>query len=761
MDSEYVGIYSKTGPVEVKCKTTISNTVVGMYHRKVLVVHRSLLSYFEAGAEKRNMKYVLSQERDIDMKRDFLLAPLGATKIIQAEDQLLILENEKSKNKNTVNFITSIKEPVPLQRITLKFTSRTERDTWMNAIIAECSQVYLEDLVSHDISCSENFIPVTHKRIWASILLGDEALRKAYIAPPGSDHIELMQFVVEALVDWIQKLLHIDVLLSYHSRIFVAMFSLLVQDTAARALFFILQPDPTFLADFYSLHEGAAHLNIDKGMDPAQRRVLEDCAIVVGFVDHVRKCVTSEEWRPFRRFLAVVNHPAFWTREGKVAEKELGGSHELTPRMELDWLRTINSLRAEFSWAMMERTLSNTPYLSFHFVREEISEIIDDKRVRKAVELMNRVPAAHRLMNFDADGSAKVNRPHFTVLLEYFRFREVWKIFYVNHHTENPFFDAVHMNLWAEISIANNMELKRLFVPQDVFPGNHTFAEVMCTYLGQTVNANLLNRFGIQTHAHANSDTTVKPTGKRSIFSNAFFWRSPNSTSESDVNASPSPNAKKIRTEHAAIDHFRKLMVDRLVLWTECLVGRNILTAADAPLFVTLLGFAAKDASMRAIFWLLLPAHGVLAQSRQPLTIANFTKTLLSTLSELADPSKSTPRFRSFLVVAEHPFSPRKIRVDDERPVESDESREEKEGKEPEERETMNQVLVSGAAFPSSVTWEEECAWMDKYSSALEKVSWAQLELLKQDTPYFALRILMCRYNKVRVDLQYIFILFL
>jgi hypothetical protein len=52
------------------------------------------------------------------------------------------------------------------------------------------------------------------------------------------------------------------------------------------------------------------------------------------------------------------------------------------------------------------------------------------------------------------------------------------------------------------------------------------------------------------------------------------------------------------------------------------------------------------------------------------------------------------------------------------------------------------------------MTWKDECAWMDEFppdDATSSQLSWQELELLKQDTPYFALRVLMRRYSMVQI----------
>ena len=83
----------------------------------------SLLSYFKKVDEIQAVV-----QRPIDKTRDFLLAPLGFTEILQVKEDLLVLVSRRKKviNKHTGE-ITVLRKPVGFQQLTLKFTSR---DDW-------------------------------------------------------------------------------------------------------------------------------------------------------------------------------------------------------------------------------------------------------------------------------------------------------------------------------------------------------------------------------------------------------------------------------------------------------------------------------------------------------------------------------------------------------------------------------------------------------------------------------------------------------
>lgn len=168
-----------------------------MYKSREIVVHPTLLSYYN---DADDIQKIVDDNRRIDQKHDFLLAPLGFTHITQVGEKFLILVSKSKKLKKNNN---KTKNSSVFQEITLLFNSRAEREEWMKIIIAECQKVYLKKFIDMNNN-GANFVTAANAEIWSAILLGDEALRNAYIAPAESDQFKVVQYLVNIVVQWVK-----------------------------------------------------------------------------------------------------------------------------------------------------------------------------------------------------------------------------------------------------------------------------------------------------------------------------------------------------------------------------------------------------------------------------------------------------------------------------------------------------------------------------------------------------------------------------
>jgi hypothetical protein len=292
--------------------------------------------------------------------------------------------------------------------------------------------------------------------------------------------------------------------------------------------------------------------------------------------------------------------------------------------------------------------------------------------------------------------------PHFRVLVEYFKFREVWKVFCsrrlarnVNHMQCTPFFEAVQKLIWSRISTDDPI-LRSIFLHTTVTatPGAASFADVLnMEMVVNNIDIQYLRSLDIHVGTHNTPRAHVSSSHRRSIYS------------------------------------FR----DRLVLWVERIVGTAELIPVHAPLFVNLLVAAAKSAVMRAVLWLILPAPGAFQEGAGttpggiPVVVDQFIESLLT----LANPASRLERFLSFLFVAEHPL---KGAV----------------------HTASAQRAVGVGTYAETMSWADEIVWMDKYPQQTWSLSWGELNLMRTDTPYFSLQVLLRRvHQETNTSLQY------
>ena len=688
-------VFRKRGKVEVKCERPKIPIFAGFKARE-LVLHSTLLSTYQKQTnipDNEHLKFIVDPNRALDDRtysiHNFLLAPLGFTEITQVGETQLVIVSKSNKSKNSdSNVIVTTKQSAVLQELTLKFLSREERDEWMKAIIAECDKNYLSGLLNSDNL--NGFLEAAHEEIWSAILLGDEALRKAYTAPLGSDFYELARIVIKTVIDWIKHLLGpniVELQPKQHKEIFTAFFSLMMQDTAARALLLLVRPDSLFLEDFQKdTAEGEYVFPDDKvpAKTAAEIKEVEIRATTLSFVDTVRlKVVQSPGWRKYRAFLSLVDHPA-WPAQPLQDDIELPGSvwwclrtaaapgaahddcpeKQASPRDELTWMNKRVSIGPnEFSWSMFKSGIGDSPYLSYFFITQEISESIDDMKVQNVLDLLKRLPPLFLSMTFTVDFVLKPLRQHFLSLEEYCKFRELWKVFY-HDHTDNPelienswkkdFFDEVHKQLWAHIIMS----------PEPLFLQITTF------------------------------------------FANAY--------------------------NPAATAAFRSLAVDRLVLWVQNIMGRTELSVTDVPIFVRLLTVTTSNPTVRAILWLVLPANDALPGRMAEVERIQYMEQFIESMVSQSDLRYRQRGFLSFLTMCEHPLA-RLVVI--------------------EPADTVSSASSGIAAVPLSITtiplsWREEMDWMAKYAHKGWLFSASELDLLQQFSPYFSLHILIRLYHE-------------
>jgi hypothetical protein len=682
-----------------------------------------MLTYFNNDPETdRQLKLVI--DRPKHHKYDFLLAPLGLTEIVQIEEDLLLLISKRRKvlDKSTGE-VKRLNVPVVYQEMTIKFASREDRDSWMEVIEAECKKVYLDGLIETSQYFRGKFVEAAHNEIWTHILLGDETLRRAYIAPAESDQWRLVNIILSVVIEWLQVLLGVRYLVPVHKKVFVELFSLMLQDPAVRALLILVRPNEEFLQAFKT-DRAAGDYALDKNTDTDAkvREVRNQVAATKCFIREIKDRVQSSTWKQYRSFLAIIDHPAM----PSIAESSAAGEADLrssgwglaalmsskkhssyTPPVdtsftdELAWcLRRAKSPTSEFTWEMMKNAVSDTPYLTYRFIKMEIEDKIDDERVRKVLELLERVPPLQRNQTFEVDSVAKRERKHFRALVEYVKFREVWKVFYENHMQCTPFFEAVHNLIWSRIASTDDPTLRSIFLHTTVTatPGAASFADVLNMEMvaNKIDNIQYLHRLDI----HLGTDNT--------------------------------PRAHKSNSHRRSTVFFRKLAMDRLVLWVERIVGTAELIPAHAPCFVNLLVAAAKSAVVRAVLWLILPARGVFQERADatrggiPVVVEQFIESLLT----LAKPASQLERFLSFLFVAEHPLKGAVRTASPQRAV------------------NPPNIAVGVDTYAVTMTWADEIVWMDKYPKQTWSLSWGELNLMRNDTPYFSLQVLLRRLHQ-------------
>ena len=373
-----------------------------------------------------DIQKIVDDNRRIDQKHDFLLAPLGFTHITQVGEKFLILVSKSKKLKKNNN---KTKKSTVFLEITLLFNSRAEREEWMKIIIAECQKVYLKKFIDMNNN-GANFV-TANAEIWSAILLGDEALRNAYIAPAESDQFKVVQYLVNIVVQWVKILVGSELLMKSHNAIFVSLFSLALQDTVARALLILWRPSREFLKDYKD--DTAAGTNpCDDSVDNAFQLIEREKRVVaLSFIEYVKMSVRDVRWEQFRKFLALVDHPSF------------------QPRFSQSLMHAVFISNNISSWTLFKNSMMYTPCPS----------CFENPIINQVLEVQKLLPPAVFSMSFNSSqGSFS------TPLNLYDDFKQRWELFHEDHATRDAFFDAVCMDIWLRITLNNDPGLCKLFI---------------------------------------------------------------------------------------------------------------------------------------------------------------------------------------------------------------------------------------------------------------------------------------------------------
>jgi hypothetical protein len=734
----------QTCAVQIKKTSTFRTS---SFKSKTLVVHPTLLSYYDES--KCSWDEMTNPSRKRVEKCDFLLAPLGFTEIVQVREEfLLVISKCKKVRHPKTNNVTELREPVVVQQFTIQFASRKERDAWMKIIISECDKRYLKGLISSKSYFSDDFLEAATMELWTAVFLGDEPLRKAYTARDGSHELTYVsEVILETVIKWLRVMLGVsDKFLMVHRKAFVAMWSLMLSDAAARAMFLLMRPTPDFLEQFTLAHaadvpntlssslsqrstttaapsptaaagEGEGGEEADRGgggdeaaattaLSAQQKKRLRDSNAALSFVEYVRSRVQAAEWKKFRTFLAVIDHPSMKLKEGSsaVSYEEVS----TTPKQEVDWLRSNPAPVFEMSWDLFETALSDSPYLSYFYVKMEIEEVIDDIKIRKVRALLEKVPPEHIQMSFVAENSRVRLRQHFLALIDYSKFYELWKYFLPERgaeqggggadrpgtetDAETRFFDAVHMNIWSRIASTDDPGLRKLFLPETIATTAADFADSLGSELAVTGNSQLLHDLKI-----------------------AF---------DRPVSLDASASARLLSENVESFRYFQKMVLDRLMSWVKRIVSQTVLREEDAPIYVLFLVASLRSPSVRSVLWLTEPASAsVINDFTGETSKFEACSQFLALLEKQVDPKNAYDRFLSFLIVVEHPLAAVYFK-----------------------QNQGSTVFNRADAALKSSQWCDEIDWLKKFS---DKDPWQfsakQLMSLVNNSPYFTLQLLSSR----------------
>lgn len=366
----------------------------------------------------------------------------------------------------------------------------------------------------------------------------------------------------------------------------------------------MFKPDVNFLAVYkqdsaagvYDPRIEAMNLRSD------QVSALENNVVCLNFIEFFRQRMRSADWKPFRSFLLVIGHECMPTA---------GAEIEVPASVELAWLQKWTQ-PTEVSWYQAKNGLQHSPYLSFFVLKQKVYTL-DDLEIKDALHLMGKLPQDQILMHFEADDVSRPYRPHFRVLQNFCKFREILKRA-MGNNLSSDCWDAVHDEIWNRISEREEPYLSEIFLPSGISSTSKV------PNFASALHGDFLGSF------------------------KADQWASFDIKVESDT--------KPIIDDASTVVSYFKHFFERLISWT-LTITRRAFCVDDAPIFVDLLVSAAKSSLTRAVFWLVLPDRAGSTDACDPATFLNVFLRLLENMIQL---SSRAEQFLSFLVMCEHPL---------------------------------------------------------------------------------------------------------
>lgn len=614
----------------------------------IVNLSRSKFSKFLHGNEEREIHLLPTRLRILNREDQtveyFLLGPLGFTEIMQRNKMgLKILSyGEKKADRSDLS----------VKKLSLTFKSREDREMWLNLIISECSNNYFEDLIKMEGNCTRKFIRLVNDEIWKAVLSdGNETLRCAIAACPGTHHIELIRMIVAIVVDWMKYFLLLDFLDYYHSECFVAFFCVLLQDKALRAVLTLIRPGQRFVHDFIGTDIPSCDESNNKISVAQQKNIW----CVSAFTRFLEETMSEEKWLKIGVFLHIVEHPA---ANGTCSIQE-----------ELNWIRKHWCGCFPMDWKSFSTGLTDVNYFAFYFIQRKMTECMEVQASRRIVELLQNLPESVK----ESNSSARTEtQNHFTTCVEVCKFTETWNIFCGNK-SESEFNLACRKHIWTMMEINKVPELCSMFLPSMVCACNPGFPAIIGYEMANSVNKHtlsLLNMNGLSSDSTTRSDSLVL---------------------------------------------MRSFIVDRVILWVSRWLGKTVLDVNDVSMFTNFLSLCVKSVLVRAMLAVVVPL---------PLDTSDSfdLDRLWCELNQLAilESKYNCEQFLCFLQMCDHPLVSQ-----------------------------GSGVVDSVSNYSDQLSWKEESKWIKEANQWSQDwfISFQELSLILQSSPYFAFRIFLKRLN--------------
>lgn len=624
------GSIRKVGKVDV---LRASPKVLHHFKSRYAFVYPTLFSYCKDESELLKLNFF----QDLDVKHDFPLAPNGQVLITASKSDFLIL---------TLNQLYSYKEGTLkvellqqhqikiIKEITLKFESRDVRGDWMMTIMAECRKNYLRDLFLDTSICEDNFFIKAYNEIWGRFILDNrmDLARKVFIHSTGSTELKVLQKLITRIVHWMKKLLNVQKFEEEHAELFVAFFFPAVSHHAFRALLFLIEIGEGFLTDFIFsfpfLPDEVNTYQLKK--HPGRVKFISSLKFVYAF----SKAITGESWKPFTYFMIVVSHPCSPSKDDSSSKNALS-------QLEFEW---INKTAPEtFAWKVVEHIMKDCPFLAYHYVWNEIKDIMDDQKISHVVMNLEKMPSQYFLMSFATDVADVEIGDHFRALSTYCKYRESWKLFSVGSPLDrekflnsNEFAEAVHSGLWMLLSRSKPHNLLTLFVPEKFETNINTY------FFHHALHGEIISKL-------ARNDPLI-----------SSIYRLNNANFEENYKEFSYDEYAQSRKHLTALRDFS----DRVILWVEHLTGKLVdqLNESDAVLYLLLFTACVNSFALRALVWVFLPDSRMIEEYYainfiENENIVHVEKSFLQWFLQQMNLLQESSQYLSFLLFLEHPYT--------------------------------------------------------------------------------------------------------
>jgi hypothetical protein len=508
-----------------------------------------------------------------------------------------------------------------------------------------------------------------------SLLYSSSSLeKKGHFLPPSPYHLDLFKEFLDHITTWLSMALDEVELNENHAALFAMILNEVSTSPVFRAWIVLFQPERGIAREWLA----------NSAEDSKLADVCKAC------IEKLLQLFRSTERQQSMLFILwLYKHPAV-----KKLNENSYKYQDCNWDEEANWFeehKLISWQLRKSEWGLMTE---DNAYLPFRVISRNFSVMKSNDELSQLLEEYQALPPHMESKLFKSEmnyfpygthrvGDAEIHSAtHFSLLLKFCFFRELWKLFMtdlINPNISSPFVHAVFHLVWSRVFNEEQSGLRTLF--QFSKTGK---AYARCTYL------NVLQRNAIKIISADATPNLYKLFAITSaqVLNNII-------DTEDDIDA-------------------HHMLTNQVYKWTQCLCDQQQLDANHALLFVELLTACANDVAFRAFISIFVPASSVLDDFRfgdiyTEIALAAPVHPTVALVRYIANSLKAPKwkQYRQFLQVLKHP------------------------------------VKHPGLQDETEPLWKDESAWLHGHLVTTDAVlTWDEIRLALEPTPFLSWLIL-------------------